>query len=59
MHQFLSGIQQVGIGVSNAPAAMHTYKHLFGMDVLIFDDEAKAALMTQYTGDQCIIEGQF
>ena len=50
MHQFLSGIQQVGIGVSNAPAAMHTYKHLFGMDVLIFDDEAKAALMTQYTG---------
>ena len=50
MHQFLSGIQQVGIGVSNAQAAMHTYKHLFGMDVLIFDDEAKAALMTQYTG---------
>jgi hypothetical protein len=40
MHQFLSGIQQVGIGVSNAPAC--TYKHLFGMDVLIFDDEAKA-----------------
>ena len=50
MHQFLSGIQQVGIGVSNAQDAMHTYKHLFGMDVLIFDDEAKAALMTQYTG---------
>ncbi|MDG2432940.1 VOC family protein [Flavobacterium sp.] len=50
MHQFLSGIQQVGIGVTDAPAAMHTYKHLFGMDVLIFDDEAKAALMTQYTG---------
>lgn len=50
MHQFLSGIQQVGIGVSNAEAAMHTYKHLFGMDVLIFDDQAKANLMTQYTG---------
>lgn len=50
MHQFLSGIQQVGIGVSNAVAAMHTYKHLFGMDVLIFDDEAKANLMAQYTG---------
>jgi catechol 2,3-dioxygenase-like lactoylglutathione lyase family enzyme len=50
MHQFLSGIQQVGIGVSNAVAAMHTYKHLFGMDVLIFDDQAKANLMTQYTG---------
>lgn len=50
MHHFLSGIQQVGIGVSNAVAAMHTYKHLFGMDVLIFDDQAKANLMTQYTG---------
>ena len=50
MHHFLSGIQQVGIGVTNAVAAMHTYKHLFGMDVLIFDDQAKANLMTQYTG---------
>jgi catechol 2,3-dioxygenase-like lactoylglutathione lyase family enzyme len=50
MHQFLSGIQQVGIGVSNAVASMHTYKHLFGMDVLIFDDQAQAKLMTQYTG---------
>ncbi len=52
MHQFLSGIQQVGIGVCNATKAMHTYKHLFGMDVLIFDDEAKASLMTSYTGNQ-------
>lgn len=52
MHQFLSGIQQVGIGVCNATKAMHTYKHLFGMDVLIFDDEAKASLMTQYTGNE-------
>lgn len=50
MHQYLSGIQQVGIGVSQATKAMHTYKHLFGMDVLIFDDEAQASLMTQYTG---------
>ena len=52
MHQFLSGIQQIGIGVRNAETAKHTYKHLFGMDVLIFDDEAKASLMTQYTGHQ-------
>ncbi|MBU2061571.1 MAG: VOC family protein [Bacteroidetes bacterium] len=50
MHQYLSGIQQIGIGVKNAEAAMHTYKHLFGMDVLIFDDDASANLMTQYTG---------
>ncbi|WP_026706947.1 VOC family protein [Flavobacterium frigidarium] len=50
MHQYLSGVQQIGIGVKNAEAAMHTYKHLFGMDVLIFDDDASANLMTQYTG---------
>ncbi|WP_339657132.1 VOC family protein [Flavobacterium frigidarium] len=50
MHQFLSGVQQIGIGVKNAEAAVHTYKHLFGIDVLIFDDDASANLMTQYTG---------
>lgn len=50
MHKYLSGVQQIGIGVKNAEAAMHTYKHLFGMDVLIFDDDASANLMTQYTG---------
>lgn len=50
MHHYLSGVQQIGIGVKNAHSAMHTYKHLFGMDVLIFDDEASATLMTQYTG---------
>ncbi|MEC4004372.1 VOC family protein [Flavobacterium sp. SUN052] len=52
MHQFLSGIQQVGIGVKDAEIAMHTFKNIFGMDVLIFDDQAKASLMTQYTGNQ-------
>ncbi len=52
MHQFLSGIQQIGIGVKNASEAMYLYKALFGMDVLIFDDVAKASLMTQYTGEQ-------
>ena len=52
MHGYLSGIQQVGIGVCDAETAMHTYKHLFGMDVLIFDDVANASLMTQYTGNQ-------
>jgi catechol 2,3-dioxygenase-like lactoylglutathione lyase family enzyme len=49
-HHYLSGIQQIGIGVKNAELAMHTYKNLFGMDVLVFDDDAKASLMTQYTG---------
>ncbi|WP_298391950.1 VOC family protein [Flavobacterium sp.] len=52
MHQYLSGVQQIGIGVTDVEKAMHTYKHLFGMDVLIFDDVAPASLMTQYTGNQ-------
>lgn len=52
MHNFLSGIQQIGIGVSDATSSMHLYKHLFGMDILIFDDEATASLMTQYTGNK-------
>lgn len=50
MHDHISGIQQVGIGVKDAQAAMLKYKELFGMDVLIFDDVADAALMTAYTG---------
>lgn len=49
-HHYLSGIQQIGIGVADAEKAMHLYKHLFGMDVLVFDDVAKASLMTEYTG---------
>jgi catechol 2,3-dioxygenase-like lactoylglutathione lyase family enzyme len=51
MHQFFIRIQQIGIGVCDAETAKHTYKHLFGMD-FNFDDEAKASLMTQYTGGQ-------
>ena len=50
MHDYLSGIQQVGIGVKNAKEAMLIYKNLFGQDVLIFDDVAEANLMFRYTG---------
>ncbi len=52
MEQLITGIQQVGIGVTNAAEAKMLYKDLFGMDVLIFEDEAEASLMTQYTGKQ-------
>jgi catechol 2,3-dioxygenase-like lactoylglutathione lyase family enzyme len=47
---YITGIQQVGIGVQNAREAMLMYKNLFGMNVLIFDDVAEASLMYQYTG---------
>lgn len=52
MGKFITGIQQVGIGVKDACEAKHLYKVLFGMDVLIFEDKAAAALMTRYTGTE-------
>lgn len=48
----IGGIQQVGIGVSNAETAFEYYKENFGFNVKIFDDAATATLMKQYTGDE-------
>lgn len=50
MKKVISGIQQVGIGVVNAEEAFQWYKKYFGMDILVFQDEAEAKLMTRYTG---------
>lgn len=52
MQQFISGIQQVGIGIPDAGAYFTWFRRTFGFDVKIFDDEAKATLMTRYTGGQ-------
>ena len=52
MGEFITGIQQAGIGVINAEEAKHLFKDLFGMNVLIFEDKAPASLMTCYTGSQ-------
>ncbi len=52
MSVHITGIQQVGIGVVNADQAKYLYRELFGMNVLVFDDEAEAKLMTRYTGYQ-------
>ncbi len=52
MEELITGIQQVGIGVTDASQAKLLYRDLFGMDVLIFDDKAEASLMTAYTGKQ-------
>lgn len=51
-HNFITGIQQAGIGVTDANAAKIYYRDVFGMDVLVFDDEACATLMTRYTGNE-------
>ena len=50
MHNYISGIQQIGIGVKDAQECMLLYKDLFGMDVLVFDDTSNAVLMSHYTG---------
>ncbi len=47
---FISGIQQVGIGVSNVHEAFKWYRQHFGMDVPIFEEAAEAGLMLPYTG---------
>jgi catechol 2,3-dioxygenase-like lactoylglutathione lyase family enzyme len=49
---FISGIQQVGVGCSDATKTFAWLKKAFGLDVKIFDDAAKAPLMTKYTGGQ-------
>ncbi|MBL7825278.1 MAG: VOC family protein [Saprospiraceae bacterium] len=49
---FISGIQQIGIGVSNVHEAFKWYRIHFGMDVPIFEEAAVAGLMLPYTGGQ-------
>ncbi len=48
--KIISGIQQIGIGVSNVKEAWKWYKDNFGMDIRIFEDAAMAELMLPYTG---------
>ncbi len=51
MHEkVISGIQQIGIGVSNMRAAWNWYRDVFGMDIKIFEEAAMAELMLPYTG---------
>lgn len=50
MRDYISGIQQIGIGVKNASSCLHQYARLFGMNTLVFDDVSEATLMTRYTG---------
>ncbi|MFK5973008.1 MAG: VOC family protein [Flavobacteriaceae bacterium] len=45
----INGIQQIGIGVANARAVFNWYRKHFGFDILVFEDESSAKLMTRYT----------
>lgn len=46
---YITGIQQVGIGVENAQEAFVWYNRTLGLDVPVFDDVAQAKLMTPHT----------
>jgi len=48
--RIINGIQQVGIGVTDADKAFDWYRAAFGTDVVIFRDHAAASLMKRYTG---------
>lgn len=48
--ELISGIQQVGIGVTSAAKAWSWYGHTLGLSVPVFDDIAHAKLMTPHTG---------
>jgi len=48
----ISGIQQIGIGVSNVHEAFAWYRKNLGMDIPMFDEAAEAALMLPYTGGE-------
>lgn len=50
MQEYISGIQQIGIGIPNVYEAFNWYNKNFGIDVQIFDEAAEAKLMLPYTG---------
>ena len=49
MKKNITGIQQVGIGVTDFDEAWKWYRQNFGMDIRVFEDEAVAELMLPYT----------
>jgi catechol 2,3-dioxygenase-like lactoylglutathione lyase family enzyme len=49
MNNVISGIQQMGVGVTNLKEAWKWYRQNFGMDIRVFEDEAVAELMLPHT----------
>jgi catechol 2,3-dioxygenase-like lactoylglutathione lyase family enzyme len=52
MNKIISGIQQIGIGTPDEKKAFEWYRSHFGMDICVFQDEAEASLMSNYTGNK-------
>lgn len=46
----ISGIQQMGVGVSNVEESWKWYREYFGFEVIVFDEWADAEFMLPYTG---------
>jgi catechol 2,3-dioxygenase-like lactoylglutathione lyase family enzyme len=49
---FLSGIQQVGVGVTDVDDFFAWSRRAFGTDIRIFEDAGEASLMARYTGGE-------
>ena len=49
MVEIINGIQQIGIGVLDVKKVFNWYRKHLNFDILLFEDEAVAALMTKYT----------
>lgn len=50
MEKIICGIQQLGIGIPDAPKAFAWYRRAFGCDIKILDSEGTAERMLPYTG---------
>ena len=48
--KIISGIQQIGIGITDLMNAWKWYKDVFGTDIRVFEDKTQAELMLPYTG---------
>jgi catechol 2,3-dioxygenase-like lactoylglutathione lyase family enzyme len=52
MGKIISGIQQIGVGVSDVYEAWNWYRKNFGFDINMFDEAAEANLMLPYTNNE-------
>jgi len=52
MGKIISGIQQIGVGVSDVYEAWDWYRKNLGFDIKMFDEAAEANLMLPYTNQQ-------
>jgi len=50
MSFIISGIQQVGVGVTDVNSAFKWYRRHFGVDISILNDDSEATQMLPYTG---------